>query len=106
MHLEIADTVLQQAQLSAAEVKLELAVLLWQRGGLTETGAALLAGQSLPAFYAELRRRKLLPSQPVTSLKGMPPPPARVLQAGKRLAELGGTQPQLESIPRRREETA
>ncbi len=33
-------------------------------------------------------------------------PNARVLQAGKRLAELGGTQPQLEPVPRRREETA
>ena len=59
MHLEIADAVLQQAHLTAAEVKLELAVLLWQRGGLTETGAALLAGQPRYLWWKTSRRRKI-----------------------------------------------
>ncbi len=135
MQLEIADTILKETHLTAADLKLELAVLLWQKGSLTESGAALLAGQSLSEFKTELRCRKLssaqansleqvanhLPLPARTELldfaqfladkylerQAAPAQPeARVLQAGKRLAELGGTQPQLQPVPRRREEAA
>jgi predicted HTH domain antitoxin len=79
MQLEIADHILRDAHLTPADIKLELALLLWQKGGLTEASAALLAGQDLPEFYALLRQRGLLPSQPVTRLKGMVPPPAQAV---------------------------
>ena len=59
MSIEIPDEVMQTARLCAAEVRLELAVALFQREKLTLGQASQLAGVSVGEFQHLLASRQI-----------------------------------------------
>ncbi len=59
MVVYIPDTYLEEAHLTATQVKLELAILLFQQERLTMAQAARLAGLHRMQMQRELARRKI-----------------------------------------------
>lgn len=59
MSLIIPDEILQATQISEAELRLELAILLFQKYKLSTGKARRLAGLSLIEFRKELARREI-----------------------------------------------
>ena len=60
MILEINDNI----QITEAEVRLELAVTLFDKKEITLSQAADIAGLTVDALMRELRERRILPTQP------------------------------------------
>jgi predicted HTH domain antitoxin len=79
MHIEIPDTILNAAQLTPAQLKQELALILWQKSAITDSQATFIADMSLPTFYQLVRQRGLLGKQPVTKLKQILPRPKQTV---------------------------
>lgn len=59
MSLVIPDDILDSARLSADELRLEVALLLFQRGGLTLARASRFGGVSRLKFQRELAARQV-----------------------------------------------